>query len=476
MPAHDSAVATLHQAVAAALVRDVPAGAGIAVALSGGRDSVVLLAALRALAPTHAHALRAMHVNHGLSPASQRWSAFCGELCERWSIPFESTAVTVVRDAGTSLENEARRARYDALATIARAHACTHVALGHHRDDQAETLLLQLLRGAGPRGLAAMPAQRRDARGVTWWRPLLDVGRATIDAYIAATNLEYVEDESNARTRHRRNAIRHDVLPALAAVTPAAAAAIARAAQHQAEAVALADDLARIDAAAAIAHGTLARDALLALAPHRSRNLLRWFLRMHGLAAPSTARLAEVLAQFAHAGADSRAAVEHGGLVLALHRGRLHVHAPVPAPYAAEWRGEAALALPHGTLAFTRVDGDGIAADRLDGTLHVRPRAGGERFRLAADRPRRALKAILHDAGWPPWQRRSVPLLFAGERLVAVPGLGPDSDYAASAGTPGLVVTWQPRALADYVEPPPAGHAEPASLDHAGPHDPRASA
>ncbi len=456
MPDDATPLHVLHRAVTAALVRDVPAGAAIAVGLSGGRDSVALLAALRVLAPARGHAVHAVHVDHGLSPASGQWREFCRDLCQRWALPFAAAAVTVPRGAGTSLENEARRARYAALAGAAREHGCAYVALGHHRDDQAETLLLQLLRGAGPRGLAAMPAQRPDARGVTWWRPLLEVDRATIDACLAAAGLTYVDDESNAVTRHRRNAVRHAVMPALAAVSPAAAASLARAAQHQAEAAALADDLAGLDAATAITDRALARDALLALAPHRRRNLLRWFLRLHGLAAPSTARLAQMLAQIEQAKPDAKVAIAHGGVVVALHRAHVHVHAPIPAPYAARWQGERTLALPHGTLDVAHAVGRGIEAARVADGLHVRPRAGGERFRLAPDRPRRSLKAILHDAGWPPWQRRSVPLLFAGDRLVAVPGLGTDSDFAAPAGAPGLMVSWHPRPPADYVE---LGHA-----------------
>ncbi len=447
MPDDPSADTPLHHAVAAALARDVPPGAPLAVALSGGRDSVALLAALRAVALPRGHALHALHVDHGLSPNASRWRDFCAALCAPWDLPFTSTTIAVPRDAGTSLEAEARRARYAALVTLATAAQCHHVALGHHRDDQAETVLLQLLRGAGPRGLAAMPARRTDPRGVTWWRPLLDVDRATIDAYAQARHLAWIDDESNARTQHRRNAVRHSVLPALAAVSPHATAAIARAAHHQAEACELADDLAQIDGAHAIAGPTLVHAALAALPPHRARNLLRYFLRTQGLAAPSTARLAQMLTQLTTAAGDANVAIAHDGLVLGVHRGNVHLHAPVPSSFDIEWNGEPALALPHGTLAFAPAR-DGIDVARLALPLHVRLRAGGERFRLAADRPRRALGATLQEAGWPPWRRRSVPLVFAGARLVAVPGLGVDVDALAAPGTEGVGVAWQPHPLA----------------------------
>jgi len=445
MPATNPPAALVEHAIVAALERDIPPGAPLAVALSGGRDSVTLLAALRAVALPRGHALHAFHVDHGLSPRADAWRAFCADLALRHDVPFASEAVDVARAPGTSLEAEARRARYAALCRLAARAGVRHVALAHHRDDQAETFVLQLLRGAGTRGLAAMPALRTDPRGVTWWRPLLDVDRAAIDAHVRALALEYVEDESNARLRHRRNAVRHHVLPALAAVSPHANAAIARAAQHQAEATQLADDLARLDGATAIAHHTLDRAALATLPPHRARNLLRFFLRERGLAAPSTARLSQMLAQLVVTADDAQVAIAHDGVVLGLHRGKVHLHDPVPPPYDVAWHGEDTLALPHGTLAFVPSPG-GLDLSRLTLPLRVRPRAGGERFRLAMDRPRRALKATLHDAGWPAWQRASAPLVFAEDALVAVAGLGVDADAAVPSGVEGTGIVWRPQS------------------------------
>lgn len=445
MPARNPPAAPVEHAIAAALARDIPNGAPVGIALSGGRDSVTLLAALCAIALPRDHALHVFHVDHGMSPHAAAWRAFCADLALRSRLPFASEAVDVSRAPGTSLEAEARRARYAALCRLAAQAGVRHVALAHHRDDQAETFLLQLLRGAGPRGLAAMPAVRDDPRGVTWWRPLLDVDRAAIDAHVRALALAYVEDESNARTRHRRNAVRHRVLPALVEVSPQATAAIARAAHHQAEATQLTDDLARLDGAAALSGHTLDRAALAGLPPHRARNLLRFFLRERGLATPSTARLAQMLTQLADAADDARVAIAHDGRVLGLHRGKVHLHDPVPPPYDVEWHGEDTLSLPHGTLAFVPSRG-GLDLSRLTLPLRVRPRAGGERFRLAADRPRRALKATLHDAGWPAWQRASAPLVFADDALVAVAGLGVDADAAVPPGEEGTGIVWRPRS------------------------------
>jgi tRNA(Ile)-lysidine synthase len=362
-------------------------------------------------------------------------------------VPLIVERVEVSRAPRTSLENEARRVRYSALAQAAALTQTRFVALAHHRDDQAETLLLMLLRGAGPTGLAAMPALRDDARGVAWWRPFLNASRADIDDYTSAARLEWVDDESNARTRHLRNAVRHEVMPLLSRICGDPAATLARAAAHQAEAAQLADDLAAIDAQHAFDGATLAREALAALPAHRARNLLRWFLSERGLAMPSAARLSAMLSQVTRARGDAQVRIVHDGAQIGVFRGRVVVHAPPPPPFDVAWSGEERLALPHGSLAFARAKGEGIDLRRIDGlTVHVRERRGGERLQLAANRPRRALKAILHEAGLPPWERQCLPLVYVGDDLAAVPGIGVDVLFAAPPGFAGVTLTWRPDA------------------------------
>ena len=201
-----------HAAVAA-LPRGAAAAIRIAVALSGGRDSIVLLDALAALAPDMGFALSALHVHHGLSANADAWVAFCGKECAKRGVPLAVHRAEIRRAAGESLEARARAARYAALAAV----DADIVALAHHADDQAETLLLQLLRGAGPEGLAAMPGRHRPMhKGRALLRPFLALPRATIDAYATARRLAWVDDESNANTGVKRNFIRHDVAPRLA--------------------------------------------------------------------------------------------------------------------------------------------------------------------------------------------------------------------------------------------------------------------
>ena len=419
----------------------------LAVALSGGRDSVVLLDALAQLAAPRSLGLFAIHVHHGLSPNANAWAEFCADLCRARSLAFAVCHVDVPRAGRISLEAEARRARYAALTDAALEQAVSHIALAHHQDDQAETVLLQLLRGAGPHGLAAMPQTRRDARGLLSLRPLLGVTRSEIDSYAAARNLEFVDDESNLDQRHLRNALRMTGLRALKAIAPQVAPILARAAAHQGEAALLLDELAALDATSAFDGATLDRASLSGLAPHRARNLLRWFLRQHGLPAPSTARLAAMLAQFTRARPDARVKLAHAGTEIGVYHHRIVIHAPPPPAYSVPWIGQALVKLPHGILAFEPTLGQGIATERLDAAqVTVRARRGGERLQLAPGRPRRALKGILQEAGVPEWQRRELPLVFCGDELAAVPGLGVDVAYQARGSAPGFALRWEPSA------------------------------
>ncbi|MFO1323377.1 MAG: tRNA lysidine(34) synthetase TilS [Burkholderiales bacterium] len=435
-------------AVAASLAHHVPDGEPVAVALSGGRDSIVLLDALLRVTRDAGRPVSAIHVHHGLSPNADAWQRFCERVCAERGVSLAVREVAVPRTPQSSLEGEARRVRYAALVDASAAAGTRYVAVAHHRDDQAETVLMQLLRGAGPHGLSGMAAARADPRGVCWLRPLLGVPRAAIDAYASEANLAWIDDESNARHAHLRNAVRSVVMPALSGVFANPAATLARAAAHQADAARLADDLAELDASTIADDASLDRAALAALPAHRARNLLRWFLRRHGLAAPSAARLAAMVAQLANARADAGVRLPHEGVELGVHRGRVRLHAGAPPPFDVQWHGEPSLSLPHGTLAFAHAEGAGIDEARLaSAPVHVRLRSGGERLQLAANRPRRALKSILHDAGIPAWERAALPLVFCGDALAAVAGVGVDAAFAATAGSPGVRLDWHPSAL-----------------------------
>jgi len=454
MPA--PAVTTVSRAIDSALAaarthrarnaRAGAAGLSVAVGLSGGRDSIVLLDALCAAAPAHGVALSAVHVHHGLSRHADAWAEFCAAACAARGVPLAVHRVRVDRASGTGMEAAARAARY----AVFDATAADFVALAHHADDQAETLLLQLLRGAGPHGLSAMPTVRPLNARIALLRPLLALPAATLASYARARSLEWIDDESNEDTRLRRNFLRREIAPRLAVAFPGYPATLARAAFLQADAASLLDELAAVDARDTAAAGdALDRRAFAELAarsPERARNALRWFLRQHGLRAPSAARLDAMLRQLADAAADARVRLVHDGAEIGIHRNRILVHGAAVAPFVAPWRGEPALDLPHGTLEFAAVTGQGLAVAAVErGPVVVRTRAGGERIRVAADRPRQALKRLLQAASVPEWQRDALPLVWCGDVLAAVPGIGVDAEFAAAPGERGVDVRWHPR-------------------------------
>jgi tRNA(Ile)-lysidine synthase len=431
----------------AAWLDALPAAEGpVAFALSGGRDSIVLLDAGAAALRARGQRVLGLHVHHGLQADADRWSAFCAQACADRGVAYAERRVVVARPPRASLEAQARDARYAALRELAREHGAHAVALAHHQDDQAETLLLQLGRGAGPAGLAAMAASSTDPSGLTWCRPLLGLPRAAIDAYARAARLEWVEDPSNADRRLRRNAVRQCVAPAFASTLPGYPGTLARAAVHQADAAALLDALAEIDARDAhydAAGGAIDAAALAGLPPARARNLLRWFLHARGLPPPSSARLEAMLRQLAGARADARVALVHAGAIVGRHRGRVIAHAAPPGDYLRPWHGEPTVELPHGELAFEPAEGAGIDAARVAAGLAIRPRHGGERLRLAPGEARRALKSLLRESGLPVWERESLPLVANGDTLVAVPGIGVDAAWRAQPGRPGWLPVWR---------------------------------
>lgn len=411
----------------------------IAVGLSGGVDSTVLLHVLRALAPAHGYVLRAVHVHHGISANADAWARFCRKMCRDWHVPLRTLRVEIGPLRGKGLEAAARDARRAALARV-RADA---LVLAHHLDDQAETVLLSLLRGAGVRGASAMPALGRLGSKLLL-RPLLEVPRAELLRYARANRLQWVDDESNQDVAHARNFLRLRVAPLLEERYPRWREALGRAARHFADA----DGLLREAARARAAHR-------LRLAQLRSRPapaagvLLREYLAAHGLRPPSTRRLAEMLRQLTGATAGARVEFVHDGAVLRAYRGELRLERldRVPAEFGpVRWTGQRRIALPAlgGEMCFERVRGAGVALAKLQGRLvQLRLRRGGERLQPDSRRPRRTLKNLFQEAGLPPWQRDRLPLLFCGEDLVWAPGIGVDVSYLTPAGGAGLVPQWR---------------------------------
>jgi len=387
-------------------------GKRVAAGLSGGIDSVVLLHVLHGLAPRFGYRLSAVHVNHGLSPNAGDWQRFCSALCRELGIPFKAMKVKV-RKQRQGLEAAAREARRAALMKL----GVDAVALGHHLDDQAETVLFNLLRGAGLEGASGMPAIGA-LGGKILLRPLLEVPRETIRAYAAEHGLAWIEDESNADDALTRNYIRHRVGPLIATRFPRWKENLARAARHFSGA--------GLDA----------------------RAMLRAFLKERGLRAPSEAKLVEMLKQLGSASA----AIAHDGVVFRRYKEKIYLvkqETRSPAFKPQTWNGEAKLSLPAlgGELRFRRISGQGIDSSLLQThDFHVRLRSGGERLRPDARRPSRTLKNLFQEAGVPPWERERLPLLYCGKRLAWAPGLGVDVAFVSARGAPGIVPEWRLRA------------------------------
>jgi tRNA(Ile)-lysidine synthase len=380
--------------------RKRPKDKRVAVALSGGVDSVTLLHQLRNRGP-----VGAIHVHHGLSPNADAWAAFCRKLCKRLDVPLTVTKVKVMKRRD-GLEAAARQARYEAFAKA----DADCIALAHNLDDQAETVLMNLLRGAGRRGASGMP-KRSQFKGKTLLRPLLETPRAAIEAYARRHRLAWVEDESNADESLTRNFVRRRLAPLLQERYPGWRQNLARAARH----------FSRKEAGA--------------------QDLLRKFLQTKGLRAPSEAKLVEMLKQLTGGGA--RTLIEHDGVRLRLYRGKVVSDQPVAAFAPIAWHGEPRLRIPElgGELRFRRAKGRGIDASRKP--LRVRLRAGGERLQPDAKRPRRTLKNLFQEAGVPPWERDRLPLIMCGDELVWVPGLGVDVRYRAPENAVGILPEWR---------------------------------
>jgi len=434
--------------VASVLIRTGLGSGRLVLGLSGGMDSMVLLDILSALRKEHSFALTALHVDHQLSPRASGWSALCAQRSASYCVPFRAVRVEVRRDAGAGLEAAARAARY----AVFRGLDAYAVVLAQHVDDQAETLLLQLLRGAGPRGLAAMPVARSIAGsgGPLLLRPLLEVERSRIATYARDRALDWVEDESNFDTDLDRNYLRHEVLPRLAARFPGYRQTWLRASRNFADLSEIAHDQATADAAGALQAGGLRVSRLRELSAARAGNLLRWYLAREGLPFPRREQLEELLRQLATARDDAQPVMQLGGARVYRHRGMLRI-GPADAgpgkPWELHWCGEPDLTLPagYGRMRFERATGAGLAAARLAGLdLLVRSRRGGERIKLAANRPTRTLKNLLQEAQIPQWRRERLPLLVCGEQVLWVAELGVDCRFAAQADEAGILPTWLP--------------------------------
>lgn len=413
------------------------------VAFSGGLDSSVLLHALASTGGRAGVPVLAIHIDHGLHEDSPRWTEHCADFAKALGVDYACRSVEVQLESGKGPEASARDARYSAL--YAELGESDWLLSAHHREDQAETLLLNLVRGSGPMGIAGIGPVRRFGPG--WLvRPMLDTARESLLEYAGREGLAWLEDPSNVDRRFDRNFLRHDILPRLRSRWPDIAARLQRSARHAGEASQLLNSLAEIDLGSLGGQaGCLPIDGLLKLTPARQKNLLRHALRVLGLSTPTAIQLERILTELIPARVDAQPLVSWPGAAVRRYRNGLYLlpEALAEPPECIDVRGDHVyLGAGLGSLEFVPGMATGLS-DRLFGRgLQLRFRQGGEEFRPKDQRHTRKLKKLLQEEGIVPWMRDRLPLLYAGDELVAVADLW----LAEAAVTaPGVGIRWKDR-------------------------------
>jgi tRNA(Ile)-lysidine synthase len=414
--------------------------AQLAVAFSGGLDSTVLLhATIKAHGKKNVHAF---HVHHGIQKEADQWQAHCKAVAKKLGCHFDTRNVKLNKQS--NVESQARNLRYEALTQMCEAHKIQDLLLAHHLDDQAETVLIQLMRGAGLPGLSAMP-QVKSNELIHLWRPFLNMRRKDLEIYAKEHQLTWIEDPSNQDESYRRNAVRKSILPSLEKFQKGAIENLARSAKHLGEAQGLLNQLADIDLGLIESKEGLSKTNLIRLyktSQARATNALRRWLSKNSLAYPSEERLTAWWSELTQARLDAKLQWDHDQCVIRLWRGHLSItqdstaQAKEKAKTEGEWTFKK---LP------TNSKKPGIAKDRFEkakqkGLINTMAREGGEKFKVDLKRPRKSLKNLYQEAAIPPWQR-DVPLLYIGEELVAVAGIGISADWQTTEG-PRISPEW----------------------------------
>ena len=413
------------------------------VALSGGVDSVVLLHLLHSLQKKHRFTLNATHVHHGLSKNADKWVKFCEKLCRDLSVPIDVHYVKLPQKKSLGIEGEARRLRYEKLLQS----KSDLVVLAHHADDQAETFLLQLIRGAGVKGLSSM-AHFDDARRL--WRPLLNTSRIDIEKYAKQHKLKWIEDESNLNTDFDRNFIRSKVLPILKNRFNHIIKVISRSSAHLAEAQNLLDDLAQLDLKKYLKsinyNHKLQVKTLNKLSLTRAKNVLRYWLEMNDQLMPSKDLLDELLRQVLTAKKDATLKIELSkDYEIRRYKDEIYLvqkNQKTQKNYEIIWAGEPEILLPNGSkLKFKKVKGRGISFTKIkDKKIIISNRKGGEFFKPDSKRPTKKVKQLLQESDLPPWERENLPMIFVGNELASVPNFGIDIKFQTKPKDAGLEV------------------------------------
>lgn len=426
----------------------------LAVAYSGGLDSSVLLTLAHAYCCQHQIPLYAFHVHHGLSPNADDWLTHCEARCDELGIAFHAIRVNVDLTSGLGLEAGARKERYAALGQLCITHGVSHLMTAHHQDDQAETILMQMLRGSGLAGLSGMdlsnvaPGLLGDP-ALLIVRPLLEASREELEQFQRLHALAFVEDESNADVRYRRNALRHRVMPVLEEIYPGFAARMSRGARHVSAARDLIEEMAALDLIQCTEEGQLLVPRLVALGESRAAHVFRHWLSQQGVRLPSTARLQEMFKQLFYAKTDARIEIHCGEHVLHRYRAAVYLQQVEGSLSGLDevsftWKGESCLAFPAygGVLCFKTAE-QGLTPEWLSQqSLALHLRRGGERMKLAIDRPTRDMKSHFQSLKIPFWVRSELPFVSAGADLVYAAQVGMNAKFFDQSSTEKISLHW----------------------------------
>lgn len=429
------------------ILAQLPAAPHYWVAYSGGVDSHTLLHLLFSLQSHLPGKVGAVHVDHGIQSASGDWAAHCRAVCVELDVPFIALRTDARAQAGQSPEQAAREARYRVLADWLAAGDV--VLTAQHQDDQAETLLLQLFRGAGPRGLAAMPASADLGKG-RLLRPLLSASREQILGYASQHALQWVEDPSNTDLRYDRNFLRRQLWPELQQRWRGLSSVLARAAGLQADQAELARALADIDLQQCFFEQSddLSLTAIAACSAARQRNLLRRWIEGRGFRLPSRVLIERIRREVIYSRVDASPLVQWQGAEIRRYRQRIYLMSPLSAHdenLIAMWELDKVLHLPsvQRTLAATRVTGQGLHLD-APATVQVRFRQGGETLQPVGRGQRHSLKHLFQEWAIPEWERPRVPLLYRDDQLIAVAGYCVCEGCQARSGQSGYIFNLNP--------------------------------
>ncbi len=427
-------------------LRSLSACQSYLIAYSGGLDSHVLLYAMVQLKKTHPDIqLQAIHINHNLQAESAAWVQHCQQVCAALQVDFCVQALQLSPAKGESIEAAARTARYGEFKKLLKLNQLLLTA--HHADDQAETWLLQGLRGAGIKGLAAMGGIKKLGSSFLA-RPLLQFTRAQLESYAHQEKLNWIEDSSNSNERFSRNFLRSQIMPLLREKFPSVAFTFSRSAQHCAEANVLLDELAQQDwqSVQGGSENRLSVAALLQLSSVRQRNVLRYWLQQLGFQLPNQKRLLELQKNLLHAAVDALPELNWAAVKIQRYQGELYAlsaQSELDVQKRYSWNLNAPLLLPHGQLRAEKSQGVGLSIARCGDDLAVRFRQGGEKIQLSGHAHHQELKKLMQQWQVPPWQRERIPLLYQGDVLISVVGYGSAKAYAAQADEPSWLVKFE---------------------------------